>query len=223
MSKKLYIYSAILAIVYVVFFGNCLYEIVDSGIGGAKFGIRELKNGNLSASTRYEIFGASTAPNTGIASFPFTILNEKTGEKIRLEVREVLTFLTQLPDFIPIHIKILKFASFILTLCLFGLFIYLPFIAYKIMKSISKDEFYTIKNINNIRKVSIAILSMFLLIIFSNLFMNIVSGFYMQMEGYKIVIRDFNFPVLFLGLVVLILSEILRYTTTIKEEQELTV
>jgi hypothetical protein len=223
MSKKLYIYSAILAIVYVVFFGNCLYEIVDSGIGGAKFGMREFKNGNLSITTPYEIFGTYITPTTGTASFPSTILNDKTGENMRLEIREALTFLTQLPDYVPVHIEILKCVNFILTFCLFGLFIYLPFIAYKVMKSISKDEFYTIKNINSLRKISIVILSMFLICFISNLFMNIVSGFYMQLEGYKTVIRDFNFPVLFLGLVVLILSEILRYTTTIKEEQELTV
>jgi hypothetical protein len=223
MSKKLYIYSAILAIIYVVFFGNCVYEIVDSGIGGVRFGMREAEKGNLLSGTPYEILGAHITPSAGTASFPSTILNEKTGENIRLEVREVLAFLTQLPDPVPVHIKILKFLNFILNFCLLGLFIYLPFIAYKVMKSISKDEFYTIKNINNIRKIAIVVLSMFIIITFDYISMNIVSGFYMQLEGYKFVIRDINFPVLFVGLVVLILSEILRYTTTMKEEQEFTI
>jgi hypothetical protein len=223
MSKKLYLYSAILAIVYVVFFGNCVYEIVNAGIGGVKLGMREAEEGNISLSAPYEIFGAHITPRTGTGSFPSTIFNKKTGENMRLEIREVMTFMTQLPDSIPVYIKILKFLNFFLNLCLFGIFIYLPFIAYKTLKSISKDEFYTIKNINNIRKIAIVILAMFLLITFNYISMSIVSGFYMQLEEYKIAIREFNFPVLFVGLVVLIMSEILRYTTAMKEEQEFTI
>jgi hypothetical protein len=223
MSKKLYIYSAILAIVYVAFFGNCVYEMMDSAIGGAKFGTRAVESGNISIGTHYEVLGAKIKPSSGTASFASTILNEKTGETMKVEYREIMTFLTDLPESVPASITALKYFNFLLTFCLLVIFVYLPFVAYKTLRSISKDEFYTLKNINNIRKISIAILIMFLINLLSNIFMNIVSDFYMQIEGYKTIVRNFNFPVLFLGLVLLIMSEILRYTTIIKEEQELTV
>ncbi|MDR2804657.1 MAG: DUF2975 domain-containing protein [Dysgonamonadaceae bacterium] len=45
----------------------------------------------------------------------------------------------------------------------------------------------------------------------------------MQIEGYKASLQEFNYPLLFLGLVILVLSEILRYTTVIKAEQDLTI
>jgi hypothetical protein len=223
MSKKLYLYSTILAIAYIIFFGNSMYEAIDSGIGGAKLGMREFEKGSISNLSGFEILGAYMKPNQGTAFFPSAILNEKTGESMRLEIREALVYLTQMPANIPVYIKILKSTDWILSIILFALFVYLPFVAYKIMKSVSKDEFYSIKNINNIRKISILIFGMFFANFFINFFMNIVSHFYMQPEEYKIVMREFNFPFLFTGLVILILSEILRYTTTIKEEQDLTV
>jgi hypothetical protein len=200
-----------------------MYEVIDSSVGGAKLGLRELKNGSISHLSDYEIFGAYTKPSKGTAFFPSTILNEKTGEKVRLEIREALVFLTQMPANIPFYIKVLKNTNWILFFILFALFVRLPFVAYKIMKSVSKDEFYSIKNINNIRKVSIIIFGIFFISFFANFFANIVSRFYVQPEEYTIVMREFNFPLLFTGLVILILSEILRYTTTMKEEQDLTV
>jgi hypothetical protein len=223
MNKKMYFYSAILAIAYILFFGQSVYEIIDSTVGGAKLGIREFGNGNISQLSGYEILGSYLTPNEGTASFPSSILNEKTGENIRLEIREALIFLTQLPDSIPFYIYALKILIYIFNFILLLLFVYLPFITYRIIKSIPKDKFYSLKNINAIRKVSFIVLGMFIITILSLFFMNIISGFYLQLEGYEIAFREFNFPFLFLGLTILILSEILRYTKTMKEEQEFTI
>jgi hypothetical protein len=223
MNKKLYFYSTILAIAYILFFGNCVYEIVDSMVGGAKFGMKEFGNGNISKAFNHEILGSYLTPKQGTGSFPSSILNEKTGENLRLEIREAMVFVTQLPDSIPFYVSALKVLIYIFNAILLFLFAYLPFIAYRIIKSIPKDKFYSPKNINAIRKVSFIILGMFVITILSLFFMNIISEFYLQLEGYEIAFREFNFPFLFLGLTILILSEILRYTTTIKEEQEFTI
>ena len=91
------------------------------------------------------------------------------------------------------------------------------------MKSISKNEFYSIKNIKRIKKLSYILLAIFALTLLTNYFRVIITNAYLQMKDYTACISDFNYSLLFMGLVILVLSEILRYTTSIKEEQELTI
>jgi hypothetical protein len=162
-------------------------------------------------------------PAEGVITFPSSIVNEKTGENVRMEIREALIFMKQVPDNIPFYITLLKVISFLSVYVVMGLFIYLPFIAYKVLKSVSKNEFYTLKNINKIKKISFIILLMWAILYLANLFSYLVINFYVQPEGYHMMFDDTNFSILFLGLILLIVSEILRYTTTMKEEQEFTI
>ena len=220
MSKRLYVYTAILAITYIIFFGNRVYEIIDAGIGGAKLGMREFENGEPS---NFDVLGGKITPKEGTATFPSAMINNKTGENIRIEFREAIFYLKQLPNIIPLHIKILKISNSLLIFILIGIFIYLPFIAYKVIKSVSKDKFYTIQNINKIREIPILLLCLFFVDSIYKIFTSIINSFYIQLEEYNIIMEELNYSCLFIGLVILILSEILRYTLVIKEEQELTV
>jgi hypothetical protein len=218
MNKKLYIYSIILAVVYTIFLGHCLYDHAYAGFRGGLLGIKE-----HASSLSYELLGGYLLPKEGLLSFPSSITNEMTGESMQMEIRESFIFMKQIPDNIPFYAKLLKISSYLLIYAFFALFIYLPFIASKIMKSIPKNEFYSIVNINRIRKVSYVILLMFLLYLVANFFMYISLGFYASFREYKFVMGEYNYSLLFLGLTILILSEILRYTTSIKEEQEFTI
>jgi hypothetical protein len=162
-------------------------------------------------------------PREGYFTFPSSITNEKTGEKMQIEITRAIMFMKQIPDSIPFYVKILKINSNLLIFAFFALFAYLPFIASKIMKSIPKNEFYSIANINRIRMVSYVILLMFLFNFVGKLFKHIAATFYASLGEYKFIMREYNYSLLFLGLTILILSEILRYTTSIKEEQEFTI
>jgi len=224
MSKKLYLYSIILAIVYVVFFCRSVYESVENGIAGGKLAFRELiDESGKSRHLKYEVFGINLKPSKGIAYFPSTILNEKTQEKMRIEIREAMVFTTQTPDTIPLFIRILKIFTGLAIFISFGIFCYIPIVAYKILKSIPKEEFYSITNINRMRKSAFLILAIFFLMLIASFFNCATSAYYMQLENYRLTVKITEYPLLFLGLVLLIMSEILRYTTNIKEEQALTI
>ena len=219
MSKRLYIYTICLAIAYVVLLGHSFYEMGKVGVAGFKLGYAEGSSGH----TEYHVFGGDIVPIAGSATFPTLFINEKTGEQVRLEIRQVLAYFTKSPDNIPAHIKIMENSKIFWSLLLIGLFIYLPFVVYRIFKSIAKEEFYSLKNIRNIRKASIILLAIF----FTELLIGVVNvftgNFYMQLKDYKVYLSEVNYTLLIMGLVVLILSEILCYTKAMKEEQELTV
>ena len=224
MSKKLYIYTICLAIVYVIFVGDQMYE----SFGAFKAGFdMSMKSTTESKEGRpiniHQFFGFKLTASDGMATFPSTIINEKTGENIKLEIREAFVLLSQLPKETPPYILIIKNLIPILSFLMFGIFIYIPIMTFKIMKSISKNQFYSLKNIKNMRNVSISLLAMFVVIFVESIIMDITSRFYVQLAGYDISVMKVNYAFLFLGLVLLIMSEILRYTTTMKEEQEFTI
>ena len=219
MSKRLYIYTICLAIAYVVLLGHSLYEMGTVGVAGFKLGYAEGSAGH----TEYHVFGGNLVPITGSATFPSSFINEKTGEVGRLEIRQILAFFTQSPENIPAYVKAMESSKILWSFFLIGFFIYLPFVVYRIFKSIMKEEFYSLKNIRNIRKVSFILLAIFLLEFLMNIINVVTSNFYMQLKDYKAYLGEVNYTLLIMGLVVLILSEILCYTMSMKEEQELTV
>ncbi|MDR3226649.1 MAG: DUF2975 domain-containing protein [Prevotellaceae bacterium] len=219
MNKKLKFYSFFLAVVYVIFFICSVYETSRYAIAGFEFGYNKGKERDFD----FQVCGGFLTPVDGSVIFPTTILNEKTGKDVHIEIRQVFAYMDDTPEQIPAYVTILSITAQILTFVLLVLFIYLPFVVYKIMKSITKNEFYSIQNIKRIRKVSFILLTIFAIIFYSSVSIAVLTNAYLQIKNYTACIGEFNFPLLFIGLVVLILSEILKYTTTIKEEQDLTI
>jgi hypothetical protein len=200
----------------------------DSVRAGMKLGMKLIEQGSSTPealkSMDFELFDMHLKPVEGNAVFPSHIINEKTGENMLLEIRNGFVFFTQKPDTVATHIYIIKILNLIFPFLMLALFIYLPIKTFRIMRSISKEEFYTIKNINNLRYVSFALLAMYLIHFTMNLANSFLFNYYVQIKGYESqLVQDFNYAFLSLGLVLLILSEILRYTTRIKEENDLTV
>lgn len=215
MSKKLKFYTLCLAVIYVIFFAHNVYEFGKYGIGGYKFASNEVeKIGN------YQVLASRIAPVNGTATFPTTFVNEKTGDTVRVEIREIMAFMFDSSDATPFYVKII---TPLINCLIFLLFLVIPFLVYRIIKSISKNEFYSIKNIKRIKKLSYVLLSIFALTLLTTYLSTVLTNIYLQLQDYTTCIDDFNYSLLFMGLVVLILSEILRYTKTIKEEQELTI
>jgi hypothetical protein len=220
MSKKLYFYSLCLAVIYAIFVGHALYKGSQSFVSGFKEGWEQSRTHSYSSTS---ICGGDLTPLSGPETFPSKFLNLKTGKEERLEIKQVLAHLSQIPESIPVYVKVMDVFQLLLAFVIIFLFIYLPFVVYRIMKSVSRQDFYSIVNINRIRKVSFILLGIFFISLVINGCMVAVTNTYMQIEGYKASFKEFNYSLLFLGLVILVLSEILRYTTVIKAEQDLTI
>lgn len=220
MSKKLYFYSLCLAVIYAIFVGHILYEGGQSFVSGFKEG---WKKASTHTHTNTFLCSGDLTPLSRSDTFPSKFLNLKTGKEESFEITHLFASLSQIPDSIPAYIKVMDILQLLLAFVIIVLFIYLPFVVYRIMKSVSRQDFYSIVNINRIRKVSFILLSIFFISLFINACMVVITNAYMQIEGYKASLQEFNYPLLFLGLVILVLSEILRYTTVIKAEQDLTI
>ncbi|MDR2653334.1 MAG: DUF2975 domain-containing protein [Prevotellaceae bacterium] len=219
MSNKLKIYISLLAIMYVIFFVHNVYEGGKFAIAGFKIGYAQGKSGN----SNVQVCVGYMTPVAGSATFPSTVINEKTGEEVRLEIRQMMALVSKSPENVPAYVKVMYIAASIFSLIVFALFVYIPFIVYKIMKSITQNEFYSIRNIKQIRKISLVLLLIFAINIFVNLCTTIWTNSYLLIKDYKAYLGDFNYSSLFTGLVLLVLSEILLYTKSIKEEQDLTI
>jgi hypothetical protein len=219
MSGKLKIYCLCFIIIYAVFFAYSVYDAGKLAIAGFEFGYAQSTTGNRNL----HVCGSYMEPVNGSVTFPSAIVNEKTGEEVRFEMRQIIAFLSDFPENIPAHVKIMDSATIIFSLIMAALFIYIPFIGYRIMKSVAQNEFYSIKNIRRIRKIALILLMIFLITVFINLSATISTNAYLQISGYRAYVGMFDCSALFTGLIMLILSEILRYTANIKEEQDLTV
>lgn len=219
MSKKLYIYTIFLAIIYLVYAGQSFYQSLDAFSAGFNFA-REEKPETI---TRGGIFGIKLSPVKGIASFPSHLTNEKTGENMRTEIREAMVFATQTPEGTPFYFKILQLGTSFFGLIVFVFFIYIPVLTFKIIKTIPQGRFYDSPNIKNIRKVSITTLAVVLCTFLSSLTMHITMRQYVEIAGYDLSFIKIDYPLLLLGMVLLILAEILHYTKEIKEEQDFTI
>ncbi|MDR3287244.1 MAG: DUF2975 domain-containing protein [Prevotellaceae bacterium] len=219
MNKKLKIYSFVLAVVYVIFFIHSVFEVGRYAVAGFEIGYNKGQKNDFD----FQICGGFMTPVNGSVTFPTTVLNEKTGKDAYLEFRQVFVYMDNTPEQIPAYVTIVGIIARILTFILLGLFIYLPFVVYKIMKSITKNEFYSILNIKRIRKVAFILLTIFVIILYNDFSMALLTNAYLQIKDYTAYVGAFNYPLLFIGLVVLVLSEILKYTTVIKEEQDLTI
>jgi hypothetical protein len=202
-----------------VFFAHSIYEAGELAIAGFEFGYAQGKAGNMN----FQVCTGYMRPVDGSVTFPSTVINEKTGEEVRFEIRQMVAFLSDTPENIPIYIKIMNIAANILSFIVAALFIYIPFIGYRIMKSITQNEFYSIRNIKRIKKIALFLLLIFLITVFINLSTAISTNSYLQIKDYEAYVDNCGYSSLFTGFVLLILSEILRYTANIKEEQDLTV
>ena len=218
MSKKLKFYGLCLTVVYVIFFGHNVYEFAKYGVGGYNFGNKEVeKLGN------YHVLVSSVVPVGGSVTFPTTVINEKTGEEVCVEIRELMAFIFDSPDTMPTYVKLMDLSIHVFAFGVFLLFLIIPFLVYRVMKSISKNEFYSLKNIRRIKKLSYILLAIYAVTLLESYLRVLIANAYLQIKDYTACLSDFNYALLFMGLVVLIMSEILRYTTSIKEEQELTI
>ncbi|MDR1347723.1 MAG: DUF2975 domain-containing protein [Prevotellaceae bacterium] len=219
MNGKLKIYCLCFIIIYAVFFAHIVYDEGKLAIAGFEFGYAQSATGNGNV----HVCGSYVEPVDGSVTFPSVIVNEKTGEEVHFEMRQILAFLSDFPENIPAYVKIMDGATIILSLIMVALFIYIPFIGYRIVKSVAQNVFYSIKNIRRIRKIALILLMIFLITVFINLSTTISTNAYLQITGYRAYVGTFDYSSLFTGLIMLILSEILRYTANIKEEQDLTV
>ncbi len=238
MKTRLKVLSWLFAVIYMVvllhnFVAVFVPAFVSAGRDGFRTGVeagKESKNSDNEKNERYHSLDfirriyVELNPVDGQETYPDKILNQKTGKEELAENRSMyikLADVSQLPAFLIIG------NTFILCISLVALFIfiYIPILSFKIVKSISRDDIFDYKNIRRIRRIGYSMLGIFLFALVYAFITKATADYLLSLQNYKIVfsLDGESTSFLIFGIVVLIFAEVLKISTQIKEEQDFTI
>ena len=154
-------------------------------------------------------------------SYPtISIENTKTGKPVDVEVRQFSVPL-QKGDNSNI---LLVIGGLLMGVLKLFIVIYIPVQTFKIVKSISRNVIFDVKNIKRIRNLGYSLIILFFVMLLSQYIGSITVNDMVAFKDYKIsYIRVENTSYLLFGFASLLFAEILKISLKMKEEQDLTV
>lgn len=216
MNKRLKVIVILLGAVYCFTVISTVINEGDSFMAGYREGY-EGHEGNKSIRT----IVVYMKPKAGEYTFPDALLNRHTGKTVSMELEKVK---------LRADIKntawwgtVLLTLNFTIVFIVMVLLLVIPFLLFKILFSVIKDEVFDHKNIKRFQWIGYIVL-MFLtsqLLGTLNDYWTIKNqaGF----ETYDVVYKFNGYSYLFLGFGTLLFAEILKISTQIKKENELTI
>ncbi|MDU1903268.1 MAG: DUF2975 domain-containing protein [Dysgonomonas sp.] len=219
MNKRIKIYCIIISIIYV----GVVFNNLSSYVSAFKFGV---DMGRESAKTDRDlsVFHLKVIPESGAFSYPEKIMNTLTGKEMNAEVSELKIMLFENAD--VLHSGLYNFIEvfkIIMSFLFIGITIYLPVLFIKIIRSVTKGNIIESKMISRISRMGWVIIIFFLLETIGGVINVVGAQEILAVENYRMVMDYSNYPFLILGVTTLLLSEILRVSLNLKEEQELTI
>lgn len=162
-------------------------------------------------------------PIEGLHTYPERIINTVTGQEVKAEANNLKIKMVNSNIEIPVYLKV--FRGFILVLAVVFLIgiIYLPFLFFSVVKSATKGRILESKVIRNIQRIGWILIIYYLIDTLAYFSDYLIAQHVITFEKYKAVIDFSDFGLLFLGIVTLLLSEILKVSRQLKEEQDLTI
>lgn len=170
-------------------------------------------------------YGFDFKPIKRSVSFPvITMNNLKTGQPVELEVREGYLNLQKEGEYSLLFYITFGLQMLVSTLK-YVIAVYIPVLAIKVVRSISKNEIFDMKNITRIRKIGYSLTLLFVVGLISNWLTSMTLNDLVSLENYKISFFEIGDKTtyLLLGLTSLLFAEILKISLQMKEEQDLTV
>lgn len=162
-------------------------------------------------------------PIEGLHTYPEKIINSVTGQEVRAEANNYKIRIENSNIDIPVYVKV--FRGFIIALSVVFLsgIIYLPFLFFSVIKSATKGKILEPKVIRNIQRIGYILIIYYIIDSLAYFSDYLVAQYVMTFEKYRAVIDVSDFGLLFLGLVTLLMTEILKVSRQLKEEQDLTI
>lgn len=218
MNSKIKIYCIILSVIYSIVVIYTLSDIVDSFKAGFKEG-RETTTTPWYMRTLH----LKVLPVEGIYSYPEKIKNTFTAQEVKAEPNYYKIKLDNSNIEIPLYLKIFK--GFIVALSVFalGAAVYLPFIFFSVVKSATKGKILEHNVIRKIQQIGYILIFYYLMDSLAYFSDFLISKHVIMFERYRAVIDLSDFGLLLLGLVTLLMTEILKVSRQLKEEQDLTI
>ena len=157
-----------------------------------------------------------------ISSFPDSLTNIKTGEKVNIrydkaQVRAAV---------IPVPEKSNEKFQLIVTLFSFisiFIVIYIPVLFFKLMKALMHEVVFDKKNIRYLRKIAVLLIVYYIVDFITNYISYRMNVSLFDFTDYNILREPGDMIWLLLGIVLLLFAEILTKGSKIQEEQDLTI
>ncbi len=219
MNNKIKTYCIILSILYSVVVICSLSDTIESFKAGYKIG-RE-----SSPTTPWYMLTLHlrVLPIEGLHTYPERITNSVTGQEVRAEANNFKIRIENSNIDIPVYIKVFRGFIIVLSVVFLAGIVYLPFLFFSVIKSATKGKILEPKVIHKIQRIGYILIIYYLIDSLAYFSDYLVAQYVMTFEKYRAVIDVSDFGLLFLGLVTLLMTEILKVSRQMKEEQDLTI
>jgi len=209
-------------ILLIVFFGSLYQGAVVPFVEGLKFGITSAKY-NLDHDQKTENFILMDVVTKQIDYLEKTEINRLTGETVMTRPTNMTVMIHDLPEK-PAWWGFSKVVSLVSLLVILALGIWIPFLVVRVVRSLQHSAVFDRKNLVAINRIGVILLTMGVLGTLLQV-INIASAQAMvDLTNYRFSYgKAIDFNPLIMGIVVLIMNEVLRIGTEMKEEQDLTI
>jgi hypothetical protein len=217
-KKKLMILSILATLTYCLVVSSSFIE----GWDDLKLGFREGFESRHKGSEKKAVYFVSLKAKQGYYSFPDSITNLETNEKIsiRYENSKVKA------DFYPARGKsvfVYELIETMISFLLFFIVIYIPLLFFKLMNSLYHEVVFDNKNIKLLRKMGILLVAYYVFSFAFNHLYYLTNTTMFTFKNYAIQRESTDTIWILLGIVVLLFAEILSKGSKIQEEQDLTI
>lgn len=219
MNNKIKIYCIILSILYTVVVICSMSDTIESFKAGYKIGRESSPNTPWYMLTLH----LRVLPIEGLHTYPEKIINSVTGQEVRAEANNYKIRIENSNIDIPVYVKVFRGFFIPLSVVFLAGIIYLPFLFFSVIKSATKGKILEPKVIRNIQRIGYILIIYYIIDSLAYFSDYLVAQYVMTFEKYRAVIDVSDFGLLFLGLVTLLMTEILKVSRQLKEEQDLTI
>ena len=229
MDRQFKIITIAISIVYVASIGGFIPHMMADFVYGVKIGMEAgqkiVETGEMPALSTGGAFFISMKPEKGLRTFPTTMLNQldKRAMKAEIERMVVEVELGDIKSRLPKGMVVADICITFLSLLVLIFLVLIPVQTFRVVRSITKDKIFDLKNIRKIRCIGYSLLAFYVALFVVNFFHYRIATHVVQVEGYSLKMEWGNTTILLLGFVVLMFAEVLKVSVHLKEEQELTV
>jgi hypothetical protein len=209
-------------VLLIVFFGSLYQGAVLPFIDGINYGLTIAKYEDNTQNKTQEFIMMDVEPKNPDIMLP-NELNTKNGQEVLVQSNNISLIFSDIQQK-PIWWMALNSLYMALTIIVLILGIWIPFLVVKVLRSLQHSEVFERINLARINRIGTIILGIGLIGSVIQL-VNIISAEYLvDLTHYRFTyskIIDFN--AIIMGIVILIMTEVMRIAVEMKEEQDYTI
>ena len=210
---------------YLLLLVSEISEAWESGTQGFKEGmdyaLRE-QDDNLENDFNSEAFLLKLKAKDKDNYYPDSVLNKASNNYLPARI-EKMDVSYRHPSSLPLWSVITMLFLMALALPVLVLLVFIPIEFYKLIFSLYKNNVFTQKNVNRIKKIGVFYIIIYVYLLAYDLYQYFLAKSVIDLEKYEIARPTLVSEILLIGLVALIFATVLNRAILMKEEQDLTI